>query len=468
MSAITELVDVVGIAKHITKDKDNDNMKAVAETAKLFRNAKAISASANKYVVNYPVIVSTRVSNYKTALAIAKQVELECARFIILASGLDPVVSSNDSVGNKLNNLFVTSEESLKFTITEASDEEFYSAENYLQSYYNLKKQDSFKKVSSFVQSKEMIDTDVSDKDSENEKETVDQLNKENNSELSEDEEEFARQQMGIDVTSDDFNKKPKDEQNKLKQNIKDTKKTNITWEGDNAYQKNISKLSKVGPTIIKIKLLLNTNTTQYVEVPIAVKATLQYADSSDCVSLLRGTQTFSNKFQNLIKIISGETCFTEWLFQIEKAKNDVKREKELGKVPFYRNLINNKNRYKLKNLFGSIPLLKDFVAKKSKKDMPICTIVVHHDELSEALGYRLSKIVDEPAIVQKIMDTYMLLGVGIVDDVNDIIYFLFSGEDSYRIVEIDKLGQGGNGGEDSSALLMKMLNSTIGALTRH
>ena len=61
-----------------------------------------------------------------------------------------------------------------------------------------------------------------------------------------------------------------------------------------------------------------------------------------------------------------------------------------------------------------------------------------------------------------------MLLGVGIVDDVNDIIYFLFSGEDSYRIVEIDKLGQGGNGSDDSSALLMKMLNSTIGALTRH
>lgn len=466
MSAITELVDVVGIAKNITKD--NDNMKAVAETAKLFRNAKAISASANKYVVNYPVIVSTRVSNYKTALAIAKQVELECARFIILASGLDPVVSSNDTVGNKLNNLFMTSEESLKFTITEASDEEFYSAENYLQSYYNLKKQDSFKKVSSFVQSKEMVDTDASSEDSENEKEAVDQLNKENNTELSEDEEEFARQQMGIDINSDDFNKKTKDEQNKLKQGIKDTKKTNITWEGDNAYQKNISKLSKVGPTIIKIKLLLDTNTTQYVEVPIAVKATLQYADSSDCVSLLRGTQTFSNKFQNLIKIISGETCFTEWLFQIEKAKNDVKREKELGKVPFYRNLINNKNRYRLKNLFGSIPLLKDFVAKKSKKDMPICTIVVHHDELSEALGYRLSKIVDEPAIVQKIMDTYMLLGVGIVDDVNDIIYFLFSGEDSYRIVEIDKLGQGGNGSEDSSALLMKMLNSTIGALTRH
>ena len=424
--------------------------------------------SANKYVVNYPVIVSTRVSNYKTALAIAKQVELECARFIILASGLDPVVSSNNTVGNKLNNLFMTSEESLKFTITEASDEEFYSAENYLQSYYNLKKQDSFKKVSSFVQSKEMVDTDVSDVNSENEKEAVDQLNKENNTELGEDEEEFARQQMGIDINSDDFNKKPKDEQNKLKQDIKDTRKTNITWEGDNAYQKNLSKLSKVGPTIIKIKLLLDTNTTQYVEVPIAVKATLQYADSSDCVSLLRGTQTFSNKFQNLIKIISGETCFTEWLFQIEKAKNDVKREKELGKVPFYRNLINNKNRYRLKNLFGSIPLLKDFVAKKSKKDMPICTIVVHHDELSEALGYRLSKIVDEPAIVQKIMDTYMLLGVGIVDDVNDIIYFLFSGEDSYRIVEIDKLGQGGNGGEDSSALLMKMLNSTIGALTRH
>ena len=466
MSAITELVDVVGVAKKITKD--NDNMKAVAETAKLFRNAKAISASANKYVVNYPVIVSTRVSNYKTALAIAKQVELECARFIILASGLDPVVSSNNTVGNKLNNLFMTSEESLKFTITEANDEEFYSAENYLQSYYNLKKQDSFKKVSSFVQSKEMVDTDASSENSENEKDAVDQLNKENNTELSEDEEEFARQQMGIDVTSDDFNKKPKDEQNKLKQDIKDNKKTNITWEGDNAYQKNLSKLSKVGPTIIKIKLLLDTNTTQYVEVPIAVKATLQYADSSDCVSLLKGTQTFSNKFQNLIKIISGETCFTEWLFQIEKAKNDVKREKELGKVPFYRNLINNKNRYKLKNLFGSIPLLKDFVAKKSKKDMPICTIVVHHDELSEALGYRLSKIVDEPAIVQKIMDTYMLLGVGIVDDVNDIIYFLFSGEDSYRIVEIDKLGQGGNGGEDSSALLMKMLNSTIGALTRH
>lgn len=462
MSAITELVDVVGMAKSI--GKDSDNMKAVADTAKLFKNAKAISASASKYVVNYPVIVSTRVSNYKTALAIAKHVELECARFIILASGLDPVVSSNATVGDKLNNLFMTSEESLKFTITKASDEEFYSVENYLKSYYNLKKQDSFKKVSSFVQSNEMKDTDTTTTEPDDENETVNELTVDD---LTEDEKAYGRKHLGIDVDNIDLDKMKPEDKTKLFNRLK--KETqNFNYEEDNAILKNLTKLTKVGPTIVRIKLYINTNTTQYVEVPIAVKATLQYADSSDCVSLLRGTQTFSNRFQNLIKIISGETCFAEWLFQMEKAKNDVRREKELGKVPFYRNLINNKNRYRLKNLFGSIPLLKDFVAKKTKKDMPICTIVVHHDEITEALGYRLSKIVDEPAIVQRIIDTYMLLGVGIVDDINDVIYFLFSGEDEYRIVEIDKVGQGGSDGDSSTALLMKMLNNTIGALTRH
>lgn len=476
MSGITELFNIAQIAKTVASNAgiSDDDIETAVKTAKLLQNAKAISATASKYVVSYPVMMSTRISDYKLALAITKQVELECARFIILSAGLDPVIYKNQSVGDKLNNLFTTSNEKLHFTITPASDDEFYSAENYLNSIKDIVKVDNFKKHSSFIRSIEMKDVDTTTE--EPDEEPI-------NQEISEDDKEIAKSQMGIDFDNNVVNGKvyTQDEFDEMKDNlirqlndVKDelssTRKNAYYNASTNriSYDKMLTDISKVGPTIVRIKLIIDTNTSQTIEVPIAVKATLHMIDSSDCETIIKGSKTFSNKFTNIIKLISGETCFKEWLLQIEQAKRDVKREKEMGNIPFYRNLIDNKNRYRQKTIMNSIPFLKNFVNKTDKKDMPICTMVVSDDEIAEATGMKLNKFVMTTTYAQNILNVYMMLGLGIVDSNSGMIYFFFSGEDEFHIVDPTKVGSKGGNSNDATNTLLKMLGNTIGALTRH
>ena len=88
MGAINELFNIVGLAREADK-QIKANPDKLQPVAALFSKAKSISAQANKYVMEYPVACSTTISDFNVALAICKQVEFDCARFIILASGLN-------------------------------------------------------------------------------------------------------------------------------------------------------------------------------------------------------------------------------------------------------------------------------------------------------------------------------------------------------------------------------------------
>ena len=113
MGFISDVITLTRLANKIKQDAglDSENMKTAAAC---WSKAKAISAQAAKYVMEYPVACSSQITDYKKALAIAKQVELDCARFVILASGLNPIVDRkhNDTIEAHLNSM-VTSFESL-------------------------------------------------------------------------------------------------------------------------------------------------------------------------------------------------------------------------------------------------------------------------------------------------------------------------------------------------------------------
>ena len=84
---LSDIITLRKLANKIKQDAglDSENAKTAAAC---WSKAKAISAQAAKYVMEYPVACSRQITDYKKALAIAKQVELDCARFVILASGL--------------------------------------------------------------------------------------------------------------------------------------------------------------------------------------------------------------------------------------------------------------------------------------------------------------------------------------------------------------------------------------------
>lgn len=457
MALLNELIDFGKLAKQVVNRVDPNDAKYLEDSAKLFKKAKAISAAANKYTVVYPVLVSTRISDFKAAYAITKQIELECARFIILAAGLQPLIgdsAKNAEINNKINEIFTSSEslKNLHLEISNATNDDFYSCEHYIKNYEELSGKKLYNE-SRFIKSSEMVEAPI---DGEN----VDDKDK---GDLTEEEKDYARKVVGVDP--DNIKDKKTEEKEKIKREIKDSyEKNEMKWNTD-TLDKTLNDISKEGPTIVRLKFILSKENTT-IEIPLAVKAVLKYVDSSDCCDLIKRSKTFSSRFTTLIKLISGELCFKDWLFQFDEAKKDVEREQQLGHVPWYRNLLAGKNKYRTKNVLEVFKVTQDFVKGKSKDDMPMCTVIFHAGEIEDITSCPLSKFLYKKDQFTKLIDEYMLLGAGIVDDVNNVLYLLFAGESDFRTIDITKAGSK-SGNQDVTSKLVTMLGQTVGTLNR-
>lgn len=419
---LTAFFDIVGLAKETQKKMNLDKEDVDALTG-LFGKARSISSAAAKYIIEYPVAISNRVSDFKTALSIAKQVELECARFIILTSGLNPVVdmSKDDSIKAHLSNL-TTSVEGLSFNIGEPNFREVLSAEEYMNDIYSAEEYNSFKK-SAFSQELQIVDVDSVAGDDD------------------------------LSAGGGVLGNKLKDAK---RETIKNATELNTT----------MNKLSKIGPTIINVNLILANDggiSDKEISVPLAIKATLQYIDSTDITQIVENTNSSSKKLLDFIKLTSGQTRFFRgFLFQLDKVAADIERERQLGAYPFYRRLIDAKNRYRIKSIKEMIPIIGKFIGSKTQKDMPMCTIVVTTDELVDATKLHFNYILKNKQHIQNIIDTYMLLCFGIVDELNSVVYYFYSGIPEPTIIELSKLGNTGGDDGNINAKLIESLAKVV------
>lgn len=474
MGALTELFDLVSLGKKVGKDlaKNPDDYKAVSS---LFTKAKSISAQASKYVMEYPVATSTTITEYKTALSIAKQIEFDCARFIILASGLNPVVrqGAGDTIEAHISNL-VSSYESysgLKVAIAPATEEDIRNGEEYMLKYYNTKEYKTIKNSSPY--SKEAYVNGVNPSIIPNTENTIGTTFEEYVAVI----DRFFMD--AIHTSTGSRNKLPVEDVIGLPPSSRpdDPAYAKAVAYYNNAFDSNLSttvakgeldnnlnRLGKTGPTIINLKLfIMDANgADREVTFPLAIKASLQYVDAIDIQSMLRQVNTPGKKLFEFIKLTTGQTSFfKDFILALDSAKSDVERERTIGATPFFRRLMSNKSRYRFKTVANVIPGLKNFVTKKKQSDLPMCTIVIDESEL-RPIGLRLTECLKNRAkYIDPILDTYMLLGFGIVDGDNEVVYFFYAGESRYITANISELGTGSGGGNDSSAMAQALAGMT-------
>lgn len=474
MGALTELFDLVSLGKKVGKDlaKNPDDYKAVSS---LFTKAKSISAQASKYVMEYPVATSTTITDYKTALSIAKQIEFDCARFIILASGLNPVVrqGAGDTIEAHISNL-VSSYESysgLKVAIAPATEEDIRNGEEYMLKYYNTKEYRTIKNSSPY--SNEAFKNTVHPAIMANTENTVGTTFEEYVLVI----DEFLNN--AISANSGSRNKLPIEDIIGLppSSNPADPEYAKAVAYYDNAFEtmvsatvtrteldSNLNRLGKTGPTIINLRLfIMDANgADREVTFPLAIKASLQYVDAIDIQSMLRQVNTPGKKLFEFIKLTTGQTSFfKDFILALDSAKGDVERERTIGATPFFRRLMSNKSRYRFKTVANVIPGLKNFVTKKKQSDLPMCTIVIDESEL-RPIGLRLTECLKNRAkYIDPILDTYMLLGFGIVDADNGVVYFFYAGESRYITANISELGNSSGSGNDSSAMAQALAGMT-------
>jgi len=152
------------------------------------------------------------------------------------------------------------------------------------------------------------------------------------------------------------------------------------------------------------------------------------------------------NKFFNFIKWTTGETeFFKDFLFNIKEIKDDVVSRSQ-GASPWWITLKRKKLMAKMKDrLF--LP----------NKILPNTTIVVSAQEV-EFIKTHYGFDLMNPMFVDKIMETYFLLGFVVVDSSTQIAHFLFDGQKSYQSVTFNGLERENSAKTDTKEIL-KLMN---------
>jgi hypothetical protein len=479
MGTISELFNLVSLGNEAQRKlkADPDNIKTMST---LFAKAKSISAQASKYVMEYPVACTTAISDFSTALAITKQVEFDCARFIILASGLNPIIrtGSGDTIEAHINSL-ISSYESysgIKVSIKPAIPEHEMASMEYMNKYYSTEayeiyntNTDTTHTYSSEAQPP-FDNTNVvyEDPDGKGYKRRID--NYFNSNQVHPGDTPDYDTIIGPEPTNSTVDH---DEWVKAKSYIDGfyENNTNKTFIRDASLFTDLNgKLGKIAPTIITLNLFIQdgNGVDRQIQLPLAIKASLQYVDTMDIRNMLANVDVPGKKLLNFFKMTTGQiSFFKDWLLALDSAKGDVERERTIGHTPFFRSLMNNKSKWRFKTIFGAVPFIKNFVAAKTQKDLPMCTLIIDESEV-HVLGFRLSDMVKNRAkYVDRILDQYMLLGLGIVDKDNEVIYFFYSGEDHPVIADIKDVGSNGKDTKISDDLAKALANMSK-LITKH
>ena len=449
MGNLSSLIDITGILKSEASKRDPSGGSYTKAIGKAYSKAKSISERASKYILQYPVAVSGSITDLKTALAIAKQVEFDCARFYILASGLQPVIDygKGDTIQAHLDAL-QTGAESLGYPckITRATDEDIRrSIENlsYIDKPYELFGRESL--LAKNVYSQEIkIDDDV-------EVEQAEANNDEsNNAVVDEGSLTGTTTQAPSEDTDKDDNKQP-----------------TAFMSPNGVSKKDLEALGKAAPTVFTLEFIIHDIAGgRSIKVPMAIKSDLQFINREEIKRLVTEVDSPGSWLHTLIKLTTGEiSFFKDLIFAADRAKKDVEAERVLGNAPISRRLIDARNRYRAKSSANAITKLvnkcKDIIAKKNYKDLPMITVVMTEQDFEEASGIRVNRVLSGASkLVEQIIDTYMLLGFGIVDEMKDVAYFFYAGEEGYSTVKLSEMGSNGsdkNVGEKLTDVLAAM-----------
>lgn len=179
----------------------------------------------------------------------------------------------------------------------------------------------------------------------------------------------------------------------------------------------------------------------------LGVKGLMHPVNSNDIVSNLIDGHKAGNKFFNFIRATSGEISFIkDFVLSIGEIKEDTIKKHSKDGSHWWSTLKRRRSMAKMKNRFGGGQLL------------PNASIVCSMEEIVEMKDVYGIDLMN-PVHVKKIMDRYFLLGFAIVDEAQELCYFIFDGENEYQALSFKGLEKENNSRNDFKDIY-KMINS--------
>lgn len=444
MLGFSSLVELSKIGEQAGVDEDQD-----AAAKRLMGKVESIASMAKKSIMEYPVIVSYQLADSKdTVYKIIKTLELYYAQFTMMSAGLNPVVNRG-SIGAHLGRF---AGEDLKAFATENIGGII------------------LKDVCDITEIKNSINIPVNvsidgnkkfgfnlDKNSVEDVQAMEALWNEliQNETVYKFVESKARQSMEADITSAGSTTFDDDDEDIYPiegDKIGDTKLTNKIAE--EAFKK---FLSAAHPTMISISLYVG-ETNKEVKLSLAVKAMPHFVGKEELDALFTAVFENQKKHFRWLQLKSGEiSFFKDFILNMDRIAKDKKLYASLGRHPWYRRLLERKNKSIFKAILSLIPVVKNMLV--DKKILPTCSLLVSASEMAYS-NLSFHYMLKNGKHIKKIMDELMLLSLIVFDVEADLVYFIFNGFSNPLIYRPEDLSNGKSSSSDAD--YVKLMNQML------
>ena len=238
-----------------------------------------------------------------------------------------------------------------------------------------------------------------------------------------------------------------------LKMNIEKDNQINRARTSVKLSDNDIKKCNELVPTTLSVSVqqIKGDNFGTMLNFILGVKGVMHPVNSEEMVSNLLDGYKSGNRFFNFLRWTSGEiSFFKDLLFNIDGIKEDVVKKHNKGSH-WWTTLKRNRTLARTKNAIGNI-------TKGKNRILPNATIVCSMEEVMEiqdVYGMDLMEVRN----VLKLMDRYFLLGFVVVDESQELCYFIFDGERDYQALSFKGLERENNNKNDFKDIY-KMINS--------
>ena len=210
-----------------------------------------------------------------------------------------------------------------------------------------------------------------------------------------------------------------------------------------------VKKANELVPTTLSITLMTtkgdNFGGTQ--NFVIGVKGLMHPVDSNEMIGNLLDGYRSGNKFFNFIRWTTGEIAFIkDLLLNIDELKDDVIKKHSKSHSKWWTVFKRRKAAADIKRRLGRGRIL------------PNSSIVCSMEEVVELNDVYGLDLMDSNN-VKKLMQRYFLLGFAIVDEAQELCYFIFDGENDFQALSFNGLEKENNSTNDFKEIY-KMINS--------
>lgn len=186
-----------------------------------------------------------------------------------------------------------------------------------------------------------------------------------------------------------------------------------------------VKKANELVPTVMIVNFVTNTDGMPIQNrLVIGVKAKLYPIDSMDVIERLYSKNVDNNGFLKFIRATTREISFVkDFLFAIDKAKIDALSQSRRGSSSKLWKVLERRSlKSKIRRTLG-----------QPNDASAITTLVVSQEEV-EYLKKNYNVHIDNPRVIRPIMESYNLMSVVIVDELNEVCDFIYdTGNDVYE-----------------------------------